>query len=220
MPRPSVQLLHDSEEYHLVESFTIDEMPQFLAREAGFVQVSATEQSPKNTTPKWLSITMLLFFGAASGALLGFLIKSGATLPLVPVMGQIALGVVGLFLIVLPLHESIHALFFKILGAGKVGFGYSKKGFMVYAYAQRFVMTLRENALVAAMPFVIITLALMGLLYWLPGLKGTWIMLLLLHTLGCMGDFILILHAWKNRQKAMYTYDDFAEKRTYFFKKQ
>lgn len=220
MSRPSVQSLRDSGKYRFVESFTIDEMPQFLAREAGFVQLPGTEQSRKKATPKWLSITMLLVFGAASGALLGFLIKSGVSVPLVPVMGQMALGVVGLFLIVLPLHESIHALFFKILGAQKVGFGYSKKGMMVYAYAQRFVMTLRENALVAAMPFILITLALINLLMYLPGLKGAWIILLLLHTLGCIGDFILILHAWKNRKKVMYTYDDLSEKRTYFFEKQ
>lgn len=163
---------------------------------------------------------MLLFFGAAFGTLLGFSINNTVSPSRVPVVGQIAIGVIGLFLIVLPLHEGIHALFFKILGARQVGFGYSKKGMMVYAYAQRFVMTLRETALVAAMPFIFITFALGGLLIFLPSLRAAWIILLLLHTLGCMGDFILIAHAWKNRKAGMYTYDDLNEKRTYFFKRQ
>ena len=220
MPRPSVQSLHESEEYRFVESFTIDEMPQFLAREAGFVKVPGPEKSGKKGTPKWLLLGMLLFFGAAFGVLLGFSINNTISQSRVPVVGQLAMGVVGLFLVVLPLHEGIHALFFKILGARQVGFGYSKKGMMVYAYAQRFVMTLWENALVAAMPFILITIALVGLVMFLPGLKAAWIILLLLHTLGCMGDFILIAHAWKNRKTGMYTYDDLSEKRTYFFERQ
>ena len=220
MPRPSVQSLHESEEYRFVESFTIDEMPQFLAREAGFVKVPGPEESGKKGTPKRWLLGMLLFFGAAFGVLLGFSINNTISQSRVPVVGQIAMGVVGLFLVVLPLHEGIHALFFKILGARQVGFGYSKKGMMVYAYAQRFVMTLRENALVAAMPFIFITIALVGLVMFLPGLKAAWIILLLLHTLGCMGDFILIAHAWKNRKAGMYTYDDLSEKRTYFFERQ
>lgn len=220
MPRPSVQSLYESGEYRLVESFTIDEMPQFLAREAGFLEVPGSGQAKKKATPKWMLMAMLLVFGAAFGALLGYSIKSTASQSWVPVVGQIALGVGGLLVIVLPLHEGIHALFFKILGAREVGFGYSRKGLMVYAYAQRFVMTLRENALVAAMPFLLITLTLVGCLVFLPGLRAAWIIVLLLHTVGCMGDFILIAHAWKNRMVSMYTYDDLAEKRTYFFERQ
>lgn len=219
MPRPSVQSLHDSAGYHLVESFTIDEMPQFLAREAGFAKVPGPEQVGKKASPKWLLVATLLVSGAAFGALIGYSIKSTASQSWVPLGGQLAIGVTSFFLVMLPLHEGIHALFFKILGAGEVGFGYSKKGLMVYAYAQRFVMTLRENALVAAMPFLLITLALIGFMVFLPGLRAAWIILLLLHTLGCMGDFILIAHAWKNRKKSMYTYDDLGEKRTYFFEK-
>ncbi len=220
MPRPSVQHLYDSGEYHLVESFTIDEMPQFLAREAGFKTQPATEDRPaKRVAPKWIVIGVLLILGVACGTLVGALTKSNAPEPLLSLGWQLAMSVAGLFLIVLPIHEGIHALFFKILGAEQVGFGYSKKGLMVYAYAQRFVMTLRENALVAAMPFVMITLLLGVCWVLVPGLKVLWIITLLLHTLGCMGDFILILHAWKNRKEAMCTYDDLGEKRTYFFEK-
>jgi len=218
MPRPSIQSLHNSGKYHFVESFAIDEMTQFLAREAGFIVAPVSEQNQGKVASKGILIFILFVFGAVLGALLGFSIKGIVFQPLLPLGWQLILGVAGLFLIVLPLHEGIHALFFLWLGARQVGFGYSRKGLMVYAYAQRFVMTLRENALVAAMPFLLITPLLMGMLVWVPGLRATWVVLLLLHTIGCMGDFILIGHAWKNRKVGMYTYDDLDEKRTYFFK--
>jgi hypothetical protein len=218
MPRPSLESLHNSGKYQFVESFTIDEMPQFLAREAGFNAQSTPEGQPaKKTAPKWLLIAGLFIFGAAFGILIGSLIKSSSSESMVPLGWQLVMGFAGLFLIGLPLHEGIHALVFKILGARQVGFGYSKKGLMVYAYAQRFVMTLWENALVAAMPFLLITCLLVGLLVCIPDLKAAWIIVLLLHTLGCMGDFILIGYAWKNRKQNRYTYDDLDEKRTYFF---
>ncbi|MPR35160.1 DUF3267 domain-containing protein [Salmonirosea aquatica] len=220
MPRPSVATLYDSGEYRLVESFTIDEMPQFLAREAGFARVPLAGQPEKKATPKWVPIAVLFVLGAGFGALLGLSIKGMVSPPLLPLGWQLVLGVVGLFLVILPVHEGIHALFFKILGARKVGFGYSKKGLMVYAYAQRFVMSLPENALVAAMPFLLISLLLFICWVGVPGLKATWMIIFLLHMLGCMGDFILIGHAWKNRKKAMFTYDDLDEKRTYFFERQ
>ena len=218
MSRPSVQSLQDSGKYRFIESFTIDEMPQFLAREAGFRSApAAAGQSEKKATPKWQAIIVLLIFGAAFGFLLGSAVKNTASQLSLPIGWQLVMGVVGIIVIVLPIHEGIHALFFKVLGAQEVGFGYSKKGLMVYAYAQRFVMTLRENALVAAMPFLLITTVLVGFLIFLPGLKAAWATVLMLHTLGCMGDFILIAHAWKNRNRGMYTYDDLDEKRTYFF---
>lgn len=220
MSRPSIQSLHNSEEYSFVESFTIDEMPQFLAREAGFkTQPAMADQPAKRVASKWIVIGILLILGGVVGSLMGSLAKSDAPEPLLHLGWQLVIGVVGLFLIVLPIHEIIHALFFKLLGAKNVGFGYSKKGLMVYAYAQRFVMTLRENALVAAMPFLLITLLISVCWVLVPGLKVIWIVILLFHTLGCMGDFILILHAWKNRKEAMYTYDDLSEKRTYFFER-
>ncbi len=89
---------------------------------------------------------------------------------------------------------------------------------MVYAYAQHFVMTLRELALVAVMPFLLITSALV--LAWLvrPAYGTVWGTLLLLHTLGCVGDFALIRYYYKNRRRTMYTYDDVeGERRSYFF---
>lgn len=216
MIRPEVEALHRSGEYQFVESFTIDEMTQFLAREAG-VQTNESGKLAKNKAGFWFLVLGMGLFGGAIGWLIGSASKNSSEIQWLGAGWQLGLGVLAFFIIVLPLHEFIHAAFFKFLGAAKVGFGYSAKGLMVYAYAQRFVMQLRENALVAAMPFVLITTLLVILLLFVPQLQFVWLLILIFHTLGCMGDFILIKHAWKNRRKNMFTYDDLEEKRTYFF---
>ncbi len=218
MPRPTIDTLHNADEYHLVESFTIDEMALFLAREAG-VQPKTTDKPSQKTPGFWLMLLGFMFFGGAIGWLIGAAFKNSVEAQWLAPGWQLGLGLVIFFLFLLPLHEAIHAMCFKLLGAPEVGFGYSAKSLMVYAYAQRFVMQLRENALVAAMPFLIITSLLTALLVFVPELQFLWLLLLVVHTLGCIGDFILVKHAWSNRRKAMVTYDDLDEKRTYFFEK-
>ncbi|TDB65875.1 DUF3267 domain-containing protein [Arundinibacter roseus] len=219
MSRPTTNSLHESGSYRLIESFTIDEMAQFLAREAG-MQPKSDVPKQKKPARMILLTAVLALAGAAFGWVIGTaLFTSSEDEVWLSAGWQMLIAFLCFFIIWLPLHESIHALVFKMLGAPKVGFGYSTKGMMVYAYAQRFVMTLRENSLVAAMPFVVITSLLILLIFLVPELKTAWIFTLLLHTLGCFGDFILIKHAWKNRHRDMYTYDDMTEKRTYFFEK-
>lgn len=217
MPRPTVQSLHESGDYQLVESFSIDEMADFLAREAGMT--AAAPHEPPKKSRKWMLAVALGLLGAAFGWLIGVAFSSDKPDALLAPGWQLLIVLIGFFVVWLPLHEGIHALVFKFLGAPKVGFGYSTKGMMVYAYSQRFVMTLGENAIVAAMPFLIITSLLIYLLLYVSGLSLVWGLTLLLHTLGCMGDFILIKHAWTNRHAPLYTYDDLDEKRTYYFKK-
>lgn len=195
-------------------------MAEFLAREAGVKPIAVPDSETRGRPwRKLLTILPFLVGGLAIGWLTGKFIVNKSDEQLLPIGWQLLIAFLALFIFWLPLHEAIHALFFKWLGADKVGFGYSNKGMMVYAYSQRFVMPLRENALVAAMPFLLITTTLVVLLVKVPGLHSVWVLTLLLHTLGCMGDFILIKHAWKNRHEGIYTYDDLEEKRTYFFKK-
>ena len=217
--RPTVDYLYESGKFRLVESFSIDDMAEFLAREAGVKPAPLRGATPTKGN-KVIPIAFMVLFGGAFGWLLGHGFSSPEEDALLGAGWQLLLALVLFFVLWLPLHEGIHALFFKLLGAPKVGFGYSARGMMVYAYSQRFVMSLQENALVAAMPFVIITPLLVALLIWVPGLSLMWGLTLLIHTVGCMGDFILIKHAFQHRNDAMYTYDDLEEKRTYFFQKQ
>ncbi|RYF75430.1 MAG: hypothetical protein EOO39_06960, partial [Cytophagaceae bacterium] len=50
--KPTIQELRESGHYHLVDSFRIDEMMQFLARELGMAPSSQTSSTGKTTGQK------------------------------------------------------------------------------------------------------------------------------------------------------------------------
>ncbi len=216
--KPTIEQLHTSPNYELIESFHIDEMGQFLMRELGMKPPEKTNEKSKLTLKKLLFLLVFVVIGGAVGWGIGkFIPKSEGGLD--TVFSQFSLAFLSFFAVLLPIHEGIHALVFKALGAKKVGFGWSTKSMIVYAYAQKFAMTLRENSWVAAMPFIVITVSLAVLWYLFPQWQVFWGMSLFLHTTACIGDFILIQYYLKNKKHLIYTYDDIeGEKRSYFFR--
>ena len=215
--KPTIEQLQHSGEYELMEAFHVDDMSKFLMREMGMKQPKAGEKPKMN----WKIILVSLAFGAI-GAFVGYQIGKNiaqSESPNYDLGIQFGGAFLCMFLVLLPVHEGIHALAFKQIGSAKIGFGWSKKSMIVYAYAQKFVMTLRENAYVAVMPFVVITIALV--LGWViaPQWFVFWGFSLFLHTTACIGDFILIRYYYKNKPQTLYTYDDIeGEKMSYFFR--
>lgn len=223
MSKPSVQSLHDSGEYRFVGSFMIDEMSQFVFREAGFKSISESVPGGKKGNLRWGLIGVLMVFLSLYGVLFGFAMNMAFTESGVIALVQVLIGSVGYYLFVLPFQVRIRALCFKLLGAKQVGFSSSKKGIRrrTYAYAQRFVMTLRENALVISLPSLLVAVLIVVGWILVPGWRVVCIMLLFPHTIACGDDFIILVHAWKKRKQLTYIYyDDLDEKRTYFFEKQ
>ncbi|GAB3491260.1 hypothetical protein GCM10027341_04020 [Spirosoma knui] len=215
--RPTVHDLHHSGRYVLIESFGIDEMNQFVLRELGMTPPSA-EKPRMRGLKTWLFILVMLLAGGLVGyvgsPLLISQARQGGGLSIV---WQLGAGIFGLF-VLLPIHEFIHGLAFKSIGAPHVGYGYSLKSLMVYAYSQLFPATMREVAFVAIMPFLVITLGLVtGMAVW-PAYTLFWIVLIIVHISACLGDFALIRYYLKNRDRVIYTYDDVEnERRSYFF---
>lgn len=209
MKKPSIDELHNPNHFSLVESFKIDEMMAFLMKELG------ANSTKLKTGNKVMRIVLIGMVGAVLGYFIG---KQIGKFKLDPWQFLEAFGL--LIFVLLPIHEGIHGLVFKVLGAEKVGFGWTPKTLMVYAYAQKFVMSLKENAIVAVMPFLVITLALLIAFFALPEYKTLIVSTFVLHTYGCLGDFILINYYFKYRHKQMFTYDDIDEAgMTYFFEK-
>lgn len=212
--RPTVDQLHTSGRYELLESFKIDEMSQFLMRELGMAP-KPTPEPQKSRARNWFFLVGMAVGGGVLGFAGGKLLKGNASVD--SFLWQAGAGVLALFLI-LPIHEFIHGLAFRRVGAPKVGYGYSLKSMMIYAYCQKFPTTMREVAFVAVMPFVVITSALIVAWFVWPAYGVFWAMLLLMHTSGCIGDFVLINYYVKNRHRIVYTYDDIdGDRMTYFF---
>ena len=227
--KPTIEDLHESGQYRLVESFKIDDMTQFLARELGMVPANKSgidQVTPKTTSQnlkKWVRFALIMGLSVGIGWLIGItitkLVRSTGIGTLAGGSTQFLLGLLA-FIPLISLHEFIHGIFFKRIGAPSVGYGWSWKGMMAYAYAQNYVMNLREVAYVAVMPFLFITTALLIAWSIWPQFGVAWATLLFRHTFGCIGDFVLINFWRKNQHRQMFTYDDIeTENRTYFFER-
>jgi len=73
-------------------------------------------------------------------------------------IAHIGYGVVITFLLI-PLHEYIHALAYKYVGAKKVSYDANWRKFYFMAMADRFVANRKEFELVAVAPFVVVSIS-------------------------------------------------------------
>jgi MFS family permease len=130
------------------------------------------------------------------------------------------LGVVAGMLLVIPLHEMLHGLAYKLAGAPAVKYGVDLKQMMFYASAPGFVAGKYAFYLVAFSPFVLINMIfLAGILFGPVTVQWGSLVAVFMHGTMCIGDFAMVnFFAAFPRQK-VYTYDDKSEKRSYFYVK-
>lgn len=132
-------------------------------------------------------------------------------------LSQAALGMVLFLLVLLPLHEWLHGLVYKRVGASRVSFVAQWRQLVFYCLADRFVANSTELVVVALTPFVVInTLLIAGMALAAPPLFWTLFGALILHTGGCFGDVGMVSYFYTNRHRNPCTYDD-AQLRTSFF---
>lgn len=126
----------------------------------------------------------------------------------------------GLFAVLIPIHELIHGIGYKLAGAPKVSYKAHIKKLIFYAMADRFVIASKPFILLAIAPFIIInSLLITGIAISPAHLNYILAGALLMHTSGCAGDFALISYYYVNRSKEIVTYDDQSAQITYFFTK-
>jgi hypothetical protein len=131
---------------------------------------------------------------------------------------QIIFGIL-LTLALVPVHELIHALAYKLMGAKKTSFDANLKRFYFLAIADQFVTSRQEFKIIALAPFLVISLALLIASF----LSGEWKIMILttltIHSLACSGDFALLSYFEFNRKKEVVTYDDKENKVSFFYGK-
>ena len=137
------------------------------------------------------------------------------------VLGQLGLGTLLVFTLLIPIHEGLHGLAYKIVGAPRVSYGVNWKMFYFYAVADRFVVGRNSFYFIGLTPFVIVSLlAILG--FFFASVKLNWMLwgVLFMHTTACAGDFALLSFFEKNKDMGeIWTYDDVREKRSYFYVK-
>ena len=122
--------------------------------------------------------------------------------------------------LLVPVHEAIHGLAYKLVGAPQVHYGSDLKKFIFYAMADHFVVGFPRFVFVALAPFFTINFfAALSIFY--VSLNHQWILLgvLLMHTGACAGDFAMLSFFLRIRKQGLFTYDDVSKNASYFYRK-
>jgi hypothetical protein len=128
------------------------------------------------------------------------------------------LGSVLFPILIIPFHEGLHVIPYFLSGARNIRIGMDLSQYMFYVTAHRYVATPTQFKIVALIPFIIINLASLFLILWLPGLwKWSLSLFLLIHSTMCAGDFALLNFYHVNRSRKIYTWDDADKKEAYFY---
>lgn len=126
----------------------------------------------------------------------------------------------GLFtgtILIIPIHELLHGLVYRFLGANKIRFGADMKQFIFYVTADSHPVSGRNMFLLALTPFIVInsiTIALV--LTWFPQTLLFAAFLLFSHNIMCIGDFAVVNFVQLKKGR-IYNYDDIEKKKSYFY---
>lgn len=138
--------------------------------------------------------------------------------PFKEIMLHSLLGFIIFPALIIPFHEFMHVIPFWLTGAKKIRAGADLKQYIFYVTAHRHVINARRFRLVALVPFISVTVTLIILVLFLPGLwKWSLSVLLFVHTTMCAGDFAMMNFYHLNRHRKIYTWDDADEKMAYFY---
>ena len=127
------------------------------------------------------------------------------------------LALAALFLVILPIHELLHAVAYRLAGARDVRWDYSLRMAAVWVTAHRFVATTRPFVFVALAPFVVINAALIGGAIAFPRYAVFLLFVLLWHLHGSIGDWSLLNFIWLHRERGFWTFDDAEAGKSYFY---
>jgi hypothetical protein len=130
------------------------------------------------------------------------------------------IGLISSFTLMVPIHELIHGIAFKALGARSLKFGKDLKQMMFYVTVDHFVLSRRDFSILALAPFIVITFILLILEVTLPGpLRWFCLSAMFWHANMCIGDFAMLAFFEKHKYQEVFTFDDSQKKITYFYSK-
>jgi hypothetical protein len=133
---------------------------------------------------------------------------------------QILLSMVLGALLILPLvpvHELLHGIAYKISGAKAVTYGANWQQLYFTASAHLFVAGYLKFLFVGLLPFIVINLFGFYAIWMLPAQWGIMILFcLVLHNTMCAGDFGIIGYFHENRKGCPVTFDDVNKQLSYF----
>ncbi len=164
---------------------------------------------------------VLLLFLLTMATLIWVILFRTVTAAGQPFLQMLPWSLTGLILfpiMLIPLHEALHILIFRLLGGKDIRIGADVRNFVVYVTAHRHVVEPVQFIIIAIFPFSVITTGLILSLFYVP-MQWQWALslTLLAHTTMCAGDFAMVAFYYTNRDKRILTWDDADEKVAYFY---
>jgi hypothetical protein len=127
-------------------------------------------------------------------------------------------GTVLIPLLLVPLHEGLHLVPFRLAGARDIRLGADLRQGMIYITAHRFVTGKRLLAFVAMTPFAVVTAGLITAIALCP-VWWQWVLsiALFVHTTMCAGDAAMMTYTGSLGGKEVFTWDDADRLEAYFY---
>jgi len=127
-------------------------------------------------------------------------------------------GAVLIPLLLVPLHEGLHLVPFRLAGARDIRLGADLSQGMIYITAHRFVTGKRLLTIVAMTPFAVVTAGLITSVFLSP-VWWQWVLsiALFVHTTMCAGDAAILTYTGSLSGKEIYTWDDADRREAYFY---
>ncbi len=194
---PRIEQLQDSEKYRLIKTLRHDEVVNFVVQQL-----------------KHLRLPMLFFYGFTSALLLLIIAFSiynyfNTVIPTGSWFLFMLYGILSGMILVIPFHEGMHGLAYRIAGAKKIKYGMDLKQMLFYASAPGFVAGKNDFMMVALFPFAIINVIFTsGIVFGEPPLQWGSLVALFIHSTLCIGDFAMINYLASFPGRKLYTYDD------------
>lgn len=206
----TIEKLHTDPAYSLLLLLPHDDILPFVERQF---------KSKTLTIRCYLALNILLVLSTLAIAILdiwqGFL-------GFWTVLKYFGIGSLLVFTILIPVHEGLHGLAYKIVGAPKISFGVNWRMFYFYAVADRFISDRKSFKFIALTPFICISLfAIIAIIFGSIAVKWVSIGVLVFHATACAGDFAM-LSFYEEYQDAeeLLTYDDVSQRQSYFYLKE
>jgi hypothetical protein len=203
---PGIEQLHDPEKYIHIKTLTHNEIAHFVIGQLKKL--------------KWPMLSFYIF----NCIILMFMAVFSTHIFLEQTLSLAAwglymfYGIVAGMILVIPFHEGLHGLAYRIAGARKIKYGMDLKQMLFYASAPGFVADRKSFLLVALSPFIVINLFFsLGMLFGSAPIQWASIVAIFIHSTLCIGDFAMINFFASYPEKNLYTYDEEKSQITRFF---
>lgn len=204
--KPTIEALFSEAQFTQLEMLPYAEMIPFVQREFKY---------PTPLVRLYIVLNVLI---VGIMLVLGYLQISSSKINIGDLFSSVSLGLAASMTILIPIHEAIHGLAYKMVGAPSVSYGGNWRKLYFYAVADRFVIGRKHFRMVAIAPFLVISLLSIIALFFVS-ISMQWFLwgLLLLHTGACAGDFGMLAFYQRHPEGELLTFDDVAAQKAYFF---